>query len=438
MANSQPMQPAPPAAQQAERALIGAVLINSDALHDARSIVKSEDFYNKAQGALFGMMLRMSDAHKEIDFVTVAEELATLGKLSDVGGEAGLAALINEVPSTVYAATYAEQIAQAAERRRALRMATALAQMAQRGAEPAEMIECAQKFIEGTRAGGDAEVHDMRAALTEMYNSVGRIRNGETVGIVTGLPDVDRVIKGFLPGQLTSIFAPSGEGKSTLAAQWALHAAEQGYRVLYVTTEMGKGQIVTRWAAGRARIDRGALYDMTDKGDDATARLYRAGAELERLPIHFITEAISLAQLRVRIAQLRPALVVVDHVRHLVESARKGETEVEFVDRLYRDIKLMSERKGFECHMLTVQHALKSAGVIGHLTLNDMIGSRAPNQDFVFGLYRPGRHGESGNEHLAQLYLLKHRDGAEAQFDLIFVPERACYGQLQKGLQVHG
>lgn len=432
MVNSQPTQ-APPNAQQAERALLGAVLINSDALQDARSIVQPSDFYNKSNGALFGMMLRMSDGRREIDSITVAEELAALGRLSDVGGEAGLIAMVNETPSTIYAATYAEQIALAAERRRALRMASALAVLAQRGAEASELIECAQKFIDGTRSGGTRLV-TMQDAARQAYDTIGRLQDGENaIGITSGLSDLDRVIRGFFPGRLSVLFAHTGDGKSTLAGQIAVQAAEKGYKVLIFSTEMEADEILLRWAAGRAKVDSDAVYNRGELADEARTKIYNAIAQLQALPITFNTDAVSLAQIRAEVARQQPDMVIVDHIGHLQESARKGEDGGEWTDRMFRELKLCA--KHYKTHIMAIAHANKTA--IGRLQLKDLSGSKAKDPDIVIGLYRPGLHGD-GEKSVVFVDVLKHRGGKTDNLEMVFVGEQSRIGQLQKGLQGHG
>lgn len=426
MANS---QPTPPNAQQAERALLGAVLINADALQETRAIVKPEDFYNKSNGALFGMMIRMADAHKEIDIVTVGEELAALGKLDDIGGDSALFAMVNEVPSTAYAETYAQQIALAAERRRALRVASALAVLAHRGAEASEMIECAQGFIDGTRAGGTRLV-TMRDAARQSFDTIGRLQDSDNaIGITSGLGDLDRVIRGFFPGKLSVLFAHTGDGKSTLAGQIAVQAAERGYKVLIFSTEMEADEILLRWAAGRAKVDSDAIYNRGALADEARTKIYNAIAELQDLPITFNTDAVSLAQIRAEVARQQPDMVIVDHIGHLQESNRKGEEQGEWTDRMFRELKLCA--KHYKCHVMAIAHANKTA--IGRLQLKDLSGSKAKDPDLVIGLYRPGLHNEGAEKSIIYVDVLKHRGGKTDDLQMVFVGEQSRIGQLQKG-----
>lgn len=281
---------------EAEQAVLGALLMDSDALIKVVPIIEPSDFYLEKHRWVYEAMAHLRAEHAAVDFLTVCSELERRGKLDDCGGAAYLSALQNAVPTVLNVETYAVLVYKAAVRRSVIRASTDMAGAAYDGKlGPEELI---------THAGATlAKVRSGRRSRFETTYSVGlRVEEeqkaifdnpGELRGLATGFKLLDKVLGGLRADDLTIIAGRPGSGKTALADQIALNVALTGKRVAYFTLEMSSDENVRRLVNiygeyDSTELDYGKRKDgerWRDWTDDEQVTYFGKVAQVEVLPI---------------------------------------------------------------------------------------------------------------------------------------------------------
>lgn len=317
---------------EAERAVLGALLLDADALRDVRHFLDVDSFYKEAHRHVYAACLAVVDAGDELDVVTLYERLRQAGKLDAVGGLAGISALSDAVVTAANAASYARIVARLATWRAALARVAELPERL-RGDEPEEALRQAQADLAALAQRLPSSVCGVTGAQAsvrqELYD---RARDEGTIAppISTGLLDLDQLLGGGLErGELALVVGSAKMGKSALLRHLTLAALGQGARVLYFATEMGERATIRALKLQRcdAQIQtrQGPHYTWSVLDDDQrAAHLLDAHGYVcavgDRLRIDGTT-LLDRLQLLERAEAARRAggldLLVVDHLHHL-------------------------------------------------------------------------------------------------------------------------
>jgi len=318
--------------EEAERAVLGALLLDADAVADVRHFLDVDSFYKEAHRHIYAACLAVVDAGEDLDVVTLYEGLRQAGKLDAVGGLAALSALSDSVATAANAASYARIVARHALYRQALARVAELPERL-RGAEPEEALRDAQADLAALAQRLPSSVCGVTGAQAshaqELYD---RARDEGAIAppISTGLLSLDALLGGGLePGYLHLVVGSAKMGKSSVLRHLTLSALSQGARVLYFATEMGERDMVRALKLQRcdAQITtrQGQHYTWTTLDDaeraahllDAHRYLHAVG---DRLRIDGTT-LIDRLQVLERAEAARRAggldVLVVDHLHHL-------------------------------------------------------------------------------------------------------------------------
>ena len=222
----------PPHNTDAEKSVLGAAMLNKDALFDVVEIVSPEDFYNKAHQEIFSCIRDMYNASRAVDIVTVTEEMKNRGSLAAAGGSAYIAELTSDIPSTTNAAEYAKIIAEKAALRRLIQTSEEIREECYASKESSDNImDTAEKRIFAIAESG--QKRDYTAIKDIMFEDVDIIsarsmQDGSLTGVTSGFRDLDNKLGGFQKSDLVIVAARPGMGKTAFALNIALNAAEKG------------------------------------------------------------------------------------------------------------------------------------------------------------------------------------------------------------------
>jgi replicative DNA helicase len=354
-------EPAPTYDIDAERVVLGAMLLDRTAVEDLAEILTAADFYRPIHGTIYTAILNRYGAGEPTDPVAVAAHLLATGDLQRIGGAPYLQELLAVVPTAASGTWYARTIADHAGRRR---LTTAAVTISQAATTPSLSLADAQD-----RAGAalhaaitvEADTAPSRAAdlVTDAFNAIDEAAEHKGLrGIHTGLTDLDMLTGGWQAGQLIVIAGRPGMGKSVAALDCArLNAIKYKIPTLFSTLEMSKPEVMQRILSAEASVPHHAIVHGEVNDDDWT-RLGHKAADLADAPLFIDDANVNLIQLRTRARRIKErhglGLLVVDYLQlmpAIVGNGRDRGRERE-VAELSRGLKLLA--KELMCPVIAV------------------------------------------------------------------------------------
>ena len=337
----------PPHSQEAEEAVLGSLLIDPDAILEVASFLKPEAFYREHNKWIFQAILDLHEAREPLDFVTLTEMLRKREQLEDVGGEAYLISLLNAVPTSVNAQSYARLVEAAALRRRMIGAAGTIANLAYDEDEDINVVldraEQALFSISEERTTRDlTPVRDIARSYLDRIEEL-NARGDDLIGVPTSFTDIDRMLGGLNKSDLLIVAARPGMGKTAFQLGMALHAGmRHGKRIAMFNLEMSGEQLVQRMIAAETRIDsqrlrRGQLHE------HEWPIFYEAIGRLSETKI-FIddTPSITPMQLRTKCRRLYAEhgldLIMIDYLQ-LMQAERSNNNRVQEISEISRALK---------------------------------------------------------------------------------------------------
>ena len=335
---------------EAERALLGSVLLDNSALNVALETLTREDFFSESHRLMFEKMVAISERNRTIDLVTLAEELSKDGLLEKVGGAAYLAALTDGVPlgTTASIAEYSRIVKEKSIVRRLINASNnVIARCLEASDEPEALIDLAQSQVfeiaEQKVPSGFLGVKDI------VKSSFGTIdvlfdRGKSVTGVETGFVDLDRMTSGFQPGELIILAARPSLGKTALALNVGAHAATQGVATGIFSLEMSKESLLIRLLCSEARIDSHKLRTGFTSRDE-WSKMTQALGRLAEAPLYIDdSPALSVMQIRARARRVKAekglGLLIVDYLQLITGHGRfeNRTQEVSFISRSLKSI----------------------------------------------------------------------------------------------------
>ncbi len=422
----------PPQSIEAEEAVLGALLIDPDAVIRLATILRPEDFYREKHGWIYDAMLTLHERREPVDFLTVCDELERRGVLDEVGGAAFITTLINAVPTSIHAEHYAHIVERTATRRRLIGAAGQIAALAYQEADDVEeVVDHAEQVLFGVSERRiSRELVPVKQVLSEYYDRIEYLtrHRGELIGIPTGFVDLDKLLGGLQRSDMIILAARPSVGKTSLALSIAHNAAKEKYRkrVAFFSLEMSNEQVVQRLISAETGIDSQRLR----RGEIEEAewgRFMKATSDLaETLLFIDDTPGISALELRTKARRLHAEvgidLLVVDYLQ-LMRGDFRAENRVQEITAISRALKGLAR----ELNVPLLALSQLSRGVESRTDkrpiLSDLRESGALEQDadVVIFIYRDEMYNENTErKNIADIIVAKHRSGPTGQVALYF------------------
>ncbi len=439
----------PPQELEAEKSLIGALLLSDVAFPNVLEQVKAEDFYEPSHVNIFKGMVALYEHHRPIDLMTLTSELKNQGTLKKVGGAPYLTELTNFVPTASHVEAYADLVAQAALRRRLIQAGTDIATAAYNGNTKIEdlvgqaeknLFEVSDKTIKSEYVALEDLLVDAYDRIEELHRNKGALR-----GLKTGFRDLDKKTAGFQKGDLIIIGARPAMGKTTFAQNLAYNVATRNgdkKGVLFFSMEMANAEIVDRMISDISGIDNWKIRT-GNVSDEDFARIGDALGDMNEVPL-YIDDTSSMTILELRNKARRAAhdhnvgMVIVDYLQLLQGSDRYAGNRVQEVTEISRGLKTLAR----ELEIPVVALAQLSRGVTGRddprPVLSDLreSGSIEQDADLVMFLHRVDYYHMNEPDYqmtnITELILAKHRHGPVGKIELYFHPELLRFMSLDK------
>lgn len=434
----------PPQNLDAEKSLLGAVLIDEETLADIAEHVAPKDFYDKRHAAIFGGMMRLYERHKPVDLLTLTDELKKKDELDAIGGSAYLTELTNYVPTAAHAEAYAELVGQKAIRRRLIKASAEISEMGFNeetstqellARAEAELFNVSDQSLKQDLASIESILTDSFDRLEELHRNKGALR-----GVRTGYRDLDNMTAGLQRSDLIILAARPAMGKTTLVTNLAYNVATIAKQsVLFFSLEMSKEQLVDRMLADASGVDSWNIRT-GNLSDDDFSKLSEAMGEMAEAPIYIDdTPGLSVMELRTkarRAAHDAPlGLIIIDYLQLMQGSGRDNGNRVQEVSEISRGLKLIARELNVPVIALsqlsrTVENRSPQIPQLADLRES---GSIEQDADIVMFIYREAYYNpETERENVTDLIIAKHRNGPVGKVELYFHPERLRFMSLDK------
>ncbi len=423
-----------PHSQEAEEAVIGAVLINPEAYYDVASFLRADDFFIHRNRWIWESFVRLQEKRIPIDYLTVTGNLEENGQLAEVGGPAYVTALMNNVPTSLHAEAYGHIVEGNAIRRRMLTAANEIARLAhQQESTVDNVMDEAEKTIFGvSERRTTRDLRRIQDVLSEYYDRVDQFSHRDPDSY--GVTDLDRLLGGLQPSDLLIVAGRPGMGKTAFMLTAAKNAAlKHKKHVAIFSLEMSSEQLVQRLISQETKIDAQRLRTGKLEGDDWA--LFAHAVEVLSDTMIFLddTPALTPLQLRTKCRRLHAEynldLVLVDYLQ-LMTSGERNENRVQEVSYISRNLKVLAR----ELNVPVLAAAQLSRAVEQRADkepqLSDLreSGSLEQDADIVMFINRPEMYEKDTIlKNVAQVKVAKHRNGPVGQVELIFLSNIAKF-----------
>ncbi len=422
----------PPHNDDAERSVLGAAMLNKDALFDIMEAVKAEDFYSQMHKEIFYAIVELCKKNEPVDALTVAEELKKRKALDMVGGRAYVMSLSSGVPSTANAVQYAKIVAEKAVLRNLIKAAGDIIEESfQEKIEPETVLDHAERGIfeiaQKRQSKDYAALQDVLLSNMEMIDEISKL-DGNVTGITTGFIDLDAKTAGFQRSNLIILAARPAMGKTAFALNVALQASIKGKAsVLIFSLEMGKEELGQRLLSMESRIEMQKLK---------TGQLERKDWEDINLGLDALSKAnifiddtpgITIMEMKNKCRRLKAEkgldMVVVDYLQ-LMNIEGRTESRQQEISTLSRSLKLLAREMDCPVILLSQLSRAPEQRTDHRPILSDPreSGSIEQDADIVIFLYRDDYYNpETDKPGVCEVIIAKQRSGPTGTVELTWL-----------------
>jgi replicative DNA helicase len=429
---------------EAEASLLGAILIDTDALIKIADQVRVDDFFDQRHARIYEAVLNLYERRSVIDVLTLADQLKGNGFLDMVGGPSYLTELTNFVPTAAHVEQYGEIVAQKALRRRLIQASRELTELGYDESkqlkeliEEAEMnlFQVSNQHVKQSVASLETILAESFDRLDELHKDKGKIR-----GIPTGFADLDNVLAGLQRSDLFILAARPAMGKTALVLNLAHNVAVLAKQpVLFFSLEMGKEQLVDRLLSMESGVDAWALRtgNLTDQDFE---KIGQAMGTLSEAPIYIDdTPGLSVSDLRTKARrqahQHGLGLIIVDYLQLMSGGSRfsSSDNRVQEISEISRGLKGIARELNVPVIALSqlsrsVENRTPQIPQLADLRES---GSIEQDADVVAFIYREEYYNpETENKNITTILIKKHRHGPTDNVDLYFERDKQRFRSL--------
>jgi replicative DNA helicase len=437
---------------EAERSVLGAVILRNEAMNEAVEVIDSDDFYRDAHRRIFDKMIALSERNDAIDLITLKEELNRAGELDQVGGPAYIARLVDGVPRTTNVSHYARIIKEKSTLRALIQRANEITVSAYSAEQDADEIldEAERRIFEIADKRTRSGFTPLSELVRDSFDTIEKLQaqKGMVTGVPTGFTELDEMTTGMHPGDLVLIAARPSMGKTSFVlniaqnvASW--HETPTPFTVGFFSLEMSKEQLFMRLLTSEARIDAHRLRSGFLSTDDY-GKLVHAIGRLEQAKI-FIddTASISVLEMRAKARRLQAEhglhLLIIDYIQ-LMQGRGRFDNRQQELASISRSLKGLA--KELRCPIVALSQLSRAAETRSdhRPQLSDLRESGALEQDadLVMFIFRPAVYEKEKTpetENIAEIIIAKQRNGPIGSVTLAFMNQYTRFENMAQGYQ---
>jgi replicative DNA helicase len=426
----------PPNNLDAEKSLLGALLLDKESINKIADIVRPEDFYQRNHQLIAQAAISLFDQHEPIDLLSLSNKLGEMGVLENIGGITYLTSLVNSVPTSAHIATYAKIVQRKKMLRDLIDAAHHIIGLGHREEEDVENLldEAEQKLFAVSQRSISKNFLEVSSTLDEAIERITNQHDGGLRGHKTGYLDLDNTLGGLQKSDLIILAARPSVGKTAFAVNLAYNMARQKVAVGVVSMEMSIDQVVDRFIALASGV---SLHDMRtgklSQERDELLRVTMACDELKNLPLYIDdSPSPNILQLRTMARRLQAehglGVLIVDYLQ-LMSGRRNYDSPVQMVTEISRGLKGLAKELNIPIIALSqLSRAIEQRD--GHRPkLSDLrdSGSIEQDADLVMFIHREDKmkskdQVDPSKQNIAELIIAKHRNGPTGEINFRIDP----------------
>lgn len=423
----------PPQNIEAEQAVLGAILIENEALYTAMEKIRPEDFYKQSHQKIYAAIVELAEEQEPIDLVTVTSKLSDKQELEQVGGVRYLTELANAVPTAANVDYYAEIVEEKALLRKLIRTATEIVSSGYSGAEDVKELlsEAEQRVMEISNRKNSSGFIAIKDVLMDVFDRVEQLFNnkGGQTGIPSGFSDLDRMTSGFQRSDLIIVAARPSVGKTAFALNIAQNVGiRTGETVAIFSLEMGASQLVQRMLCAESNVDATRLRTGELEPEDWEKLTMAIGTLSEAKIFIDDSPSITVMDIRSKCRRLKQeqglGMIVIDYLQLIHGRGRSSENRQQEVSEISRTLKAIAR----ELDVPVIALSQLSRGVEQRQDKRPMMsdlresGSIEQDADIVAFLYRDDYYDqESEKKNIIEIIIAKQRNGPVGTVELVFL-----------------
>ncbi|WP_416199173.1 replicative DNA helicase [Sporanaerobacter sp.] len=433
----------PPHSLEAEQSVLGAMIIDKEAINTAVETIRPEDFYKEANKEIYETILELYNRNEPVDLITLSEELKKRGTLENVGGINYLTSLSGSVATTANVKYYCDIVEEKSILRRLIKSCDEIITKSFEDAEEVNsIIERAEKSIFDITQGRNNEgFSPIKEVLLDSFSRIEEMsmNEGGLTGLTTGFLDIDEKLSGLQKSDLILLAARPSMGKTALGLNIALNSAIKGNgHVAIFSLEMSKEQLVQRMLSSVSHVNLQKIISGR-LDEDEWVKIVQAMGPLSSTNI-FIddTPGISIMEMKAKCRKLKIEkgldLVVVDYLQ-LMQSDSPSESRQQEISSISRGLKALA--KEMECPVLALSQLSRAPELRSdhRPILSDLRESGAIEQDadIVMFLYRDEYYNEdTDKKNIGEVIIAKHRNGPTGTVELLWMGQFTKFVNLEK------
>ena len=432
-----------PQSLDAERAILGGLLLDHEQIPSIGEVLVPEDFYSAAHAKIFELMLAQSSKGDPLDVLGLHDYIVASNTAEDFGGLSYISSLPEQVPSTENLEYYAKLVKEKSVLRQLIRVSAEINKKVMDGSEDlAELLNFAeQEVFQVAQQRSKKDWLPLNVLLDDQFEKL-QLRSehsGEVTGIPTGFIDMDRILAGFQRSDLIILAARPAMGKTALALNFAQRAAIAGYGVGVFSLEMAAGQLAMRVLGSEARVDAGKMRTgLLSKAEDwpaleaANETLYHAPMFIDDTPGLSITQVRSKAR-RLKARNPNLSLIVIDYLQLMSANAQSREQEISAISR---GLKHMAKELDLPVLALSQLNRAVEQRADKRPMVSDLRESGAIEQDadIIMFIYRDEYYNPdtTTEPNVAEIIVAKQRNGPTGTVKLFFEGKFTRFENLEQ------
>lgn len=431
----------PPQNLDAEKSLLGSLLLDRDAMIKVADLIKADDFYEERHRTIFQVMLDLYEKQRPLDIVTVSGTLKDRKELENIGGAGYLSELASSLPSSANVAGYAGIVASKATLRRLIAAANEIENLGRNQKEEVDNLldRAEQTLFTVSQKHLKSGFVAVKSVLEEAFERMDKLHanRGELRGVPTGFRSLDNILAGLQKSDLIIVAARPSIGKTSLALNFVLNAATAGFSVGMFHLEMSKEQVVDRLISAESGIDSWRLRTGNLREDDfnlmgtAISRLSEMSIYIDDSP------GMNIMEMRTKARRLQSEknldLLIVDYLQ-LMEGRDKSESRVQEISDISRGLKGLARELNIPVVAVSQlsREVEKRPNRIPQLSDLRESGSIEQDADVVMFIYRDDYYNKNSDRpNVADIIIAKHRNGPVGQVELYFHPDTMVFRPLE-------